>query len=41
MKTIFASGELGLLPMVSEPDTGRCASEETEPRKEGGHEAVC
>ena len=25
--------------MVSKPDTGRCASEEAEPRRGGGHEA--
>ena len=31
-KTIFASGGLGLLQMVSEPDTGRCANEEVVPR---------
>ena len=27
-RTIFACGGLGLLQMVSEPDTGRCASED-------------
>ena len=31
-KTIFASGGLGLLQMVSEPDIGRCASKDVEPR---------
>jgi len=31
-QTIFASGGLGLLQMVPELDTGRCASEEVEPR---------
>ena len=40
MKTVSASCRLGLLQMVSEPGTGRCASEEAEP-KEGGHEVVC
>ena len=40
-KTIFASGGLGLLQMVSEPNTGRCASEEAELQKGGEHEAVC
>ena len=29
-RTIFASGELGLLQMVSNEDTGRCASEKAE-----------
>ena len=32
-RTIFASGGLGPLQMVSKPDTGRCASEEAEPRR--------
>ena len=32
-RTISASGRLGPLQMVSEPDTGRCASEEAVPRK--------
>ena len=32
--------DFGLLQMVSEPDSGRGASEETEPQR-GGHEAVC
>ena len=31
--TISASGGLGPLQMVSEPDTERCASEEVEPRR--------
>ena len=31
--TISASCGLGLLQMVSEPDTGRCASEEAKPRR--------
>ena len=31
--TIFASGELGPLQMVSELDIGRCASEKVEPRR--------
>ena len=39
-RTISASGGLGLLLMVLEPDTRRCASEETEPQR-GGHEVVC
>ena len=30
-RTVFASGGLGLLQMVSELDTGLCASEEAEP----------
>ena len=30
-RTISASDELGLLQMVSEPNTGRCASKEDEP----------
>ena len=30
-RTISASGGLGLLQMVSEPDTRQCASEEAEP----------
>ena len=30
-RTIFASGGLELLQMVSEPDTRQCASEEVEP----------
>ena len=29
-RTVSASGGLGPLQMVSEPDTGRCASEEAE-----------
>ena len=33
LKRIFASGELGLLRMVSEPDIGRCASEDGKPRR--------
>ena len=33
--TMFASGGLELLLMVSEPDIGQCASENTE-SKEGG-----
>ena len=33
MKTIFTSGELELLQMVSEPDTGRCASEVVGPSR--------
>ena len=32
-RTIYASGGLGLLQMVSELDIGRCASEEAEPRR--------
>ena len=32
-KTIFASGGLGLLQMVLEPNTKRCANEEVEPRR--------
>ena len=32
-RTISTGGGLGLLQMVSEPDTGRCASEETEPQR--------
>ena len=28
-RTISASDRLGLLQMISEPDTGRCASEDT------------
>ena len=39
-RTISASGGFGLLQIVSEPNTGRCASEEAEP-KGGGHEVVC
>ena len=31
--TIFASGGLGLLQMLSEPDIGLCASEEAKPRR--------
>ena len=30
-RTISASGRLGLLQMVSEPDTGWCASEDAGP----------
>ena len=30
-RTISASGEFGVLQMVSEPDTGRCANENVEP----------
>ena len=30
-RTIFASGGLGLLQMVSEPDTERCASKDIGP----------
>ena len=33
-RTISASGEFGLLQMVSEPDTGRYASEDAGPRRE-------
>ena len=41
-RTISASGGLGLLQMVSEPDTERCASKEAEIRRGGGgNEAVC
>ena len=40
-RTIFVSGGLGLLLMVSKLDTERYASEEVESRKAGGHEAVC
>ena len=32
-RTIFASSGLGLLQMVSESNTGRCISEEVEPRR--------
>ena len=32
-KTISASGGIGLLQMVSEPDTVRCASEDAESRR--------
>ena len=32
-RTISASGELGLLQTVLKLDTGRCASEEDEPRR--------
>ena len=32
-RTIFASGRLGLLQMVLELDTGRCASEEALPQR--------
>ena len=32
-RTIFASGGLGLLQMISESDTRRCVSKEAEPRK--------
>ena len=32
-RTISASGGLGLLQMVSEPDIGQCASEDAEPRR--------
>ena len=32
-RTISASDALRLLQMVSEPDTGRCASEEAEPQR--------
>ena len=32
-RTISASGELRLLQMVSEPNTGRCASEDAGPPK--------
>ena len=32
-RTIFASGGLGLLQMVSEPDIERCSSEEAEFRR--------
>ncbi|KAG7011704.1 BTB/POZ domain-containing protein, partial [Cucurbita argyrosperma subsp. argyrosperma] len=38
-RTIFVSGGLGLLQMVSEPNTGWCVSENTESEK-GGHRAV-
>ncbi|KAG7011315.1 3-ketoacyl-CoA thiolase 2, peroxisomal [Cucurbita argyrosperma subsp. argyrosperma] len=38
-RTIFASGGLGLLQMVSKPDIGRCVSEEAKPKR-GGHKAV-
>ena len=31
-RTIYASGGLGLLQMVSGPDTGRCANEEAGPQ---------
>ena len=40
--TISVSGGLGLLQMVSEPNIGPCANEESKPApKEGGHEAMC
>ena len=32
-RTISTSGGLGLLQMVSQPDTGRCVNEEAEPQK--------
>ena len=32
-KTIFTNGGLGLLQMISEPDTRRYASEDTEPEE--------
>ena len=32
-RTIFVSGGLGLLQMVSEPDIWQCASEEARPRR--------
>ena len=35
-RTIFASGGLGPLQMVLEPDIGRCASEDVEPPRGGG-----
>ena len=34
-RTISARGELRLLQMVSEPDTGRCVSENTGPKGGG------
>ena len=34
MRTIFASGRVGLLQMVSELDTGRCASKDAGPQRE-------
>ena len=30
-RTMFVSSGLGLLQMVSEPDTGRCVSEDADP----------
>jgi len=33
-RTISASSRLGLLQIVSEPNTERCASEEADPQKE-------
>ena len=33
-RTIFVSGGLGLLQMVPEPDTGRCASKDDSPQRE-------
>ena len=35
-RTIFVSGELGLLQMVSEPDTRRCASKDIGSPRGGG-----
>ena len=32
-RTVFASGGLGLLQMVLEPDTRQCASKDVEPRR--------
>ena len=32
-RTIFVNGGFGLLQMVSEPDTGRCASENAGPSR--------
>ena len=40
-RTISANGGLGLLQLVSEPDTGRCASKEAKPQRGSEHEAVC
>ena len=37
-RTISANGGLGLLQMVSEPDIGRCASEDAGPPKKVDYE---
>ena len=40
-RTISASSRLRLLQMVSEPDIGRCASKEVEPRRGGVDTRQC
>ena len=40
-RIVSASGGLGPLQIVSESNTGRFFSKEVEPRRGGGHQAVC